>query len=452
MTEPRDCHVLGIETSCDDTGVAVVRGDGKILSNCIHSQLKQHLNHGGIIPMVAKEYHVGNIDRVARQAFQESQLTSVGRDISAIAVTTRPGLDSSLQVGLNYARQLAKKYSKPLIPIHHMQAHALMPLLENRAIRFPFMTLLVSGGHCLLAICERYNKFHLLGQSHDDAPGELLDKVARRARLKNLGDPFDRISGGAAVELLANRPNANRFRYFCDSNSVPMLRLATCNFSFSGYRGNFDKIVPVIDDLWSAGDREKLLDELGHLCGSLQRAILIQIFRKLHRAMLYYRMQWRYDNPQAFQTTSDKHLGFGIRRADGTDNEWLDVVVSGGVAANKYFVDKLKACCDSDLDSSEIKLYAPSKSLCGDNGSMIAWNGILRYLSHTEEQDCQDGDQTSHEELNDSIIFDLEKANALQTMPICPIGVDIGRQVAARDFKLAKAKNSELRLSLSRQH
>lgn len=449
-TTANGCHVFGIETSCDDTGVAILRQDGFILSNRVHSQMKQHLNHGGIIPMMAKEYHINNIDRVAKEAFLESGLASVARDIDAIAVTTRPGLDFSLKVGLNYARQLAKKYSKPLIPIHHMQAHSLMPLLENRSIKFPYLTLLISGGHCLLAICERYNKFHVMGQSLDDAPGELLDKVARRMRVKNLGDPYDRISGGAAVELLARQPNSNRFKYFNDDRAVPMLRLSSCNFSFSGYRGNFDKIVPVIDDLWAAGNRSKLLDELGHLCSSLQRAILVQIFRKLQRALLYYRMHWRYNNPGAFQTTSDQHLGFGIREANGIDDEWPDIVVSGGVAANKYFMDHLRSCCASDIESTNgISIYAPSTSLCGDNGLMIAWNGMLRYLGHVKSNldDLDKGSQGGSECLNDSVIFNLDDMDGLETMATSLMGLDITKQVSISNFKLAKPNNPELKMN-----
>lgn len=441
-------HVLGIETSCDDTGVAILRQDGQILSNCVNSQLRQHLSHGGIIPMVAKEYHVNNIDRVAKEAFEKSKLESVAKNISAIAVTNRPGLDYSLQVGVNYAKHLAKKYSKPLIPIHHMQAHALMPLLENRSIRFPFLALLISGGHSLLAICERYNKFHLIGQSQDDAPGELLDKVARRTRLRNLGPPFDRISGGAAIELLAKRETANRFKYFINERTIPMMRVKTCNMSFAGYRGNLDKIMPTIDELWLRGNREKLLDELGHLCGSLQRAILAQVFRKLYRALMYYRMHWRYNNPQAFQTTSDDHLGFGIMKFEDSE-DWLDIVVSGGVAANGYLLDKIRECCATDIESSKpVNVYAPSKSLCSDNGLMIAWNGMMRYMDHAQTNICDKdkGSLQSRKDLNETVICNSDEMGRVNSLPVCSIGLDLIKIVEKADFKLPKSYNKELKL------
>uniref|UniRef100_A0A6G1S620 N(6)-L-threonylcarbamoyladenine synthase n=1 Tax=Aceria tosichella TaxID=561515 RepID=A0A6G1S620_9ACAR len=444
-TSPHGIHVLGIETSCDDTGVAILRQDGNILSNCIHSQLQQHINHGGIIPMVAKEYHYENIDHVAKRAFTESGLKSVGQDIRAIAVTTRPGLDFSLQVGLNYARQLAKKYSKPLIPIHHMQAHALMPLLENRSIKFPFLALLISGGHCLLSICERYNKFHTLGTSWDGAPGELLDKIARRIRIKNLGEPYDRLSGGAAIEMMSRRPGADRFKYFNSCRSVPMTHRAGCNFSFSGYWGNFDKIAPVIDDLWRS-DRELLLDELGHLCGSIQRVIFVQLFRKLQRAMMYYRMHWRHNNPTAFRhSESDPthHLGFGIRDFE-SESDHLDVVISGGVAANSYMIESLRSACSSDIDPG-ISVYSPSKKLCSDNGLMIAWNGMLRLMDTMEERNIS---AVSNEDPIDySIIECPSKMDLVKTMAKCDIGHDITKLIEDADFRLPKTLNSELKLN-----
>jgi N6-L-threonylcarbamoyladenine synthase len=442
--EPHGNHVLGIETSCDDTGVAILRQDGKILSNCVHSQLQQHLNHGGIIPMVAKEYHVENIDRLAKRAFAESGLVSVGQNINAIAVTTRPGLDFSLQVGLNYARQLAKKYSKPLIPVHHMQAHALMPLLENKTIKFPYLALLISGGHCLLSICERYNKFHLLGTSQDGAPGELLDKVARRARLKSLGEPYDRVSGGAAIELLGRRPGANRFKYFSTDGSVPMSRRSGCNFSFSGYWGNFDKITPLIDDLWLR-DKEALMGELSHVCSSLQRVIFVQLFRRLQRAMIYYRMHWRYNNQAAFKVTNcdpRSHLGFAIRDFE-TESDHLDVVVSGGVAANSYIIESLKSACSSDIDP-DIRVYCPTKRLCSDNGLMIAWNGMLRVMDFIERGQEVD---VAPENIDDSIISCPSKMDLVETMANCAIGQDITTLIENADFKLPRTRNSELKLN-----
>lgn len=444
----RGFHVLGIESSCDDTGVAIVREDGKILSNCINTQLRQHVTFGGIIPMLAKEYHVNNIDNVAKQAFRESGLRSVGEDIDAIAVSTKPGLAYSLQVGLNYARTLAKKHSKPLIPIHHMQAHALMPLLEHKSkIRFPYIALLISGGHCILSIVERYNKFSMIGNTVDDAPGELLDKVARRVRLKNLGDPFDHISGGAAIELLSQSGNFNKYKYFNDDRSIPMLTWRNCDFSFSGYRGTLEKIYPMVDDLWATGDREGLMEELGDLCSSLQRGILIQLCKKLQRAFQYYRMHWRHANNNAFSTQGNQssHLGFNLNRID----QEPDLVVSGGCAANKYLIQGLKAFCRSELDQN-ISLFCPSKALCNDNGLMIAWNGMLRLMDLKERLESAGGSieqaESFCDSLDDSVIADQTKMDSVEVKADSAIGEDLTLDLSAKSIVTSQFRDPELRL------
>lgn len=438
MNKPnKTIHVLGIESSCDDTGVAIVREDGKILSNCVHSQLKRHLDNGGIIPTVAKDYHIQNIDNVAKKAFIESGLESVAKDIDAIAVTTRPGLHFSLQVGFNYAKKLAQKYSKPLIPIHHMQAHSLMPLLQTRSIKFPFLTLLLSGGHCLLAIVNRYNKFDLLGSARDEAPGDLLDKVARRFKLKNLGPPFDSISGGSAIELLAKIDGADKYKYF---NSIPMSSVADCDFSFTGYRGSIEKLTPVVDQLWIFGNHHDLIKELGHICASLQRVMLIQIIKKLQRAYFYYRMRWRYDNQDAFRSDNlTKHLGFDLLEIED-DKNTIDVVVSGGVAANSYLIEGIRIGCKECIDS-RINVYAPDKNLCSDNGLMIAWNGMLRYIDY-----LQDNNKFQPNELDNSVITNISDMSLVEVKAQFSLGSDLRKKVKSADFKLPKLKHREFKL------
>lgn len=445
--QTRGLHVLGIESSCDDTGVAIVRQDGKILSNCINSQLRQHITHGGIIPMLAKEYHVDNIDNVAKQAFKESGLESVAQDIDAIAVSTRPGLASSLQVGLNYARTLAKKYSKPLIPIHHMQAHALMPLLEHKTrIRFPLIALLISGGHGILSIAERYNRFHVLGVTEDEAPGDLLDKVARRTRLRNLGEPFDRISGGAAIELLSQSAGSDSCKYFNDDRSVPMLLRRSCDLSFSGYRGTLETIYPKIDELWATGKREELLKELSDLSSSLQRGMLIQFCKKLQRAIHYYRSHWRFANEDAFSRgNQSSHLGFDLCKAD----DGPDIVVSGGCAANRYFIEGLQRFCRHEVDENT-NVYSPSKGLCNDNGLMIAWNGMLR-LQDFEENLKADGQLLEPtggfcDSLDDSIIKDQSKMDEVEVKADCAIGSDLRSDLISKSIELGKFQDPQLRL------
>lgn len=442
--------MLGIESSCDDTGVAIVKEDGQILSNCINSQLKQHLSNGGIIPVLAKEYHLVNIDRVANEAFKKSCLSSVASDIDAIAVSTRPGLQFSLQVGLNYAKTLAKKYSKPLIPIHHMQAHALMPLLENRSIKFPFLALLISGGHCLITIAKRINKFHILGGSLDDAPGDILDKCARRFKLKNLGPPFDSISGGAAIELLSLREGADRFKYFTRRNefSIPMLTIPDCDFSFSGYRGGLDSVAPIFDELWRSGNREDLLTELGHLCSSLQRVMLVQIVRKLHRAIMYYRMFWRYENEDAFANSSEsQHLGYKLQDIDSSTDS-IDLVVSGGVAANKYIIDGLRLACRECYDEPNMKVYAPSRHLCSDNGLMVAWNGMLRYrhfLDLNNHLKQLNTNQETYCEIDESVIYQDNQMESVEAKAISPMGLDISNKLKSTRFNIKRIQHPEFK-------
>jgi len=431
--------VLGIETSCDDTGVGLVDQDGNILSNCIHSQLKQHLLNGGIIPIIAKEQHLLNIDQVAKEAFSASGLGSVAHDVHAIAVTNRPGLALSLEIGLNYAKSLAKKYSKPLIPIHHMHAHALTPLLQNRCIKFPFIALLISGGHAILSIAKRYNNFHVLGASRDDAPGDILDKFARRTRLKNLGPPFDALSGGAAVELLSKRNGSDRFKHFATQGSIPMIDVLSCDFSFSGYKTSIDKLAPIVDDLWAAGNRETLLDELSHICASLQRAILSQLVRKLYRANLFYRMHWRHKNVDAYGSEeATHHLGFELRDIkDGS----VDIVVSGGVAANNYIFDSIQAICTSIIDKN-MQVYRPSKSLCSDNGLMIAWNGMLRYRDFVERNSIDYSDTDS---IDSSIIYNSNVIDSVKEHGESPMGIDLSDQVRDARFSAHRLRHPELR-------
>lgn len=199
-------------------------------------------------------------------------------------------------------------------------------------------------------------------------------------------------------------------------------------------------IVPEIDKLWSTGDREKLLDELGHLCSSLQRAILVQLFTKLHRALYYYRMHWRYEHSEAFANERKTHLGFGIRRIDNEEFDWPDVVVSGGVAANRYVIEGLRTTC-SVIDPS-INVFAPIKALCSDNGLMIAWNGLLRYLDTLRSK----SHSISTVDLNNSVIASTQQMELVETMSDCPIGFDLRKKVRQAGFNLPKASHPELKI------
>lgn len=433
----RPMHILGIESSCDDTGVAICDEDGIVLSNCLHSQQIVTNSMGGIVPAVAKELHVANIDVIANKAFRESKLQSVRGDINAIAVTNRPGLTLSLQVGLNYARSLALKYSKPLIPIHHMQAHALMPLLQHRTIKFPFLALLMSGGHCLLAIAKRFNDFHVLGGSRDLAPGDVLDKFARRLRLRNLGPPFDSISGGAAIELMAQREGSNKYKY---DHVVPMTSVMSCEFSFGGHSDFLDTVAPEIDILWEGRNRENLLNELSHICASIQRLLLIQLVRKVQRALAYYRGVWRFHNEDAFcqSDTQVRHLGYKIRDLIDDNPGVIDLVISGGCAANKYLVNNLGRICASCFEP-DMRTFAPSKDLCSDNGLMIAWNGALRLRHHNSIPK-----EFRQSDIDNGVLYGAEQMEKVQVFHKSLMGIDLTNNLRTCHLKLRQIKDVEV--------
>ncbi|CAG2101647.1 unnamed protein product [Medioppia subpectinata] len=361
--------VLGIETSCDETGIAVVDSDRQIRSQVCRSQLKTHLSNGGIIPPVAKQMHQKCIDDCVRLCLQEADLRA--DQLSAVAVTVKPGLPLSLVIGRNYAKTLALKYSLPVIPIHHMEAHALMATIDNPSLDFPFITLLISGGHCLLAIVRNITRYDLLGESIDTAPGELMDKIARRLRLRNLGPPFDGISGGAAVELCAK--SGDPFKYFTDVNSYPLYtsHRRCCGFSFSGFHTHAFQVIERLEKK-SGTEPDRVLVEANDICASIQYAITFMFIKRLQRAFLYIKAN---------------HL---------FDEKPIKLVISGGCAANQFITTAITNYCQS----VDIQVLTPSKSLCSDNGVMIAWNGVLKLINEHNYSDVVLRDQRMIESLD----------------------------------------------------
>ncbi|CAL8096261.1 unnamed protein product [Orchesella dallaii] len=219
--------ILGIETSADDTGAAVVTTEKKILGEALNSQLQIHLNHGGIIPPIAKHLHEQHIGRILKEAMNQANVTV--HDLDAIATTVKPGLSLCLLVGMKYGKNLCIEGNKPFIPVHHMKAHALTCRMLHD-LEFPYMVLLVSGGHCLLTIARSIEDFDILGSTIDDAPGEAFDKTARRLKLNNLKEGSS-LSGGAAIEYYATKGNPEAFQF-----PTPMYKYRDCNWSFSGLK------------------------------------------------------------------------------------------------------------------------------------------------------------------------------------------------------------------------
>lgn len=340
-------HVLGIETSCDDTGIAIVDDDGQIISDVCASQTALHVSNGGIIPPVARDLHRSVIDRCVRNCLESANMSAT--ELSAIAVTVKPGLPLSLVVGCNYAKKLSSKYNLPVIPIHHMEAHALTAMIEYK-IEFPFLALLISGGHCLISYVNNLNDFLLMGQSLDTAPGDLLDKVARILKLKNLGSPYNLISGGAAVELMAK--TGDPFSYFMRATSYPMYsnRIRTCNFSFSGFLTAITRKVQQMERECNLPP-DAILPQAPDICASILYILSFILIKRIQRAYSYL---------------EEKHML--------SDYNPKRLVISGGCASNEFIANMFRNYSKHE----SIELFIPSRKLCTDNGVMIAWNGMLK--------------------------------------------------------------------------
>lgn len=316
--------VLGIETSCDETAAAVVRGTapgpGRILSNIVAAQIAEHRPYGGVVPEIAARAHVEVLDRVIERALAEAGLTLA--DLDGIAATAGPGLIGGVAVGLTTAKALALATGKPLVALNHLEAHALTPRLTN-GVAFPFLLLLVSGGHCQLLLCEGVGQFTRLGTTIDDAAGEAFDKTAK---LLGLGFP-----GGPAIEQAARGGNAKRYRF-----PRPLLDEDGFDFSFSGLKSSVRR---------AAEDADLTEATVRDIAASFQAAVVEVLVERTRKAM-------RSLSPR------------GIARA----------VVAGGVAANKALSNAL-----SDMARAEgFDLVVPPVGLCTDNGAMVAWAGLER--------------------------------------------------------------------------
>ncbi|XP_033120210.1 probable tRNA N6-adenosine threonylcarbamoyltransferase, mitochondrial [Anneissia japonica] len=335
--------VLGLETSCDETGAAVVTEDGEVLGEGLRSQKNIHVRNGGVIPPLAQALHRECIHDVVQKALDQSHLDI--KDVSAIATTTMPGLALCLMVGLEYTKQLIAKTNLPFIPVHHMQAHALTVRLINR-VDFPFLVLLVSGGHCLLAVARGVDDFLLLGQTLDNAPGEAFDKVARRLKLQH-HPHCQGLSGGQSIEKLATEGSIRLL--MGKGTSLPKSR--SCDFSFSGTMSLAHWLIGVHENHQGiTKDGGKHLDNLPDICASVQHKITHHLCTRVIRAINFCNQTGLI--PESNQT----------------------LVASGGVASNSYIRNALETTC-SALD---YQLICPPPRLCTDNGIMIAWSGMER--------------------------------------------------------------------------
>src|SRR3989344_6594383 len=264
--------ILGIETSCDETAVAVleIKNDKiKVLSNTISSQVKLHAEYGGVVPNLAAREHVKNIGRIFKFALKEAKIKDFKKEIDLIAVTRGPGLGPALLIGISFAKAIAWKYQKPLAGVNHLEGHIysnwLNPNFKPKALTFPILHLIVSGGHTELVLMEDYNKYKLIGETLDDAIGEAFDKVAR---LLGLGYP-----GGPIISKLAEHGNQNRYPL-----PSPMIHSKDFNFSYSGLK---TAVLYLIRDL----KLKKLNPQTrADIAASFQKAAIDVLIKKTMRA------------------------------------------------------------------------------------------------------------------------------------------------------------------------
>ncbi len=313
--------ILGVESSCDETGVALYDTSLGLLDHAIHSQIDMHEAYGGVVPELASRDHIRRLIPLLDQV-----LTRAGRDkrqIDAIAYTAGPGLAGALLVGASFAEALAVALNVPTVPVHHLEGHLLSPLLAEDAPGFPFVALLVSGGHTQLMRVTAVGHYELLGETLDDAAGEAFDKTAK---LLGLGYP-----GGPALAALAQRGAAGKFKM-----PRPMLKSGDFDFSFSGLK---TAVLSVVRD---------------HALTDVERANLAAEFQEAATDVL-----------AAKALAAVAHCGFER------------LVVAGGVGANQRLREKL----DAGALKNDVRVYYPALDLCTDNGAMIAFCGAQRLLA-----------------------------------------------------------------------
>ncbi len=322
---------LGIETSCDETAAAVIRendkGTADILSNIVSSQISKHKKFGGVVPELAARAHIENIDYVINSALKESKVSL--SEIDGVAATAGPGLVVCLTVGLNIGKSIATFSDKPFVGVNHLEGHALSPGLETD-IKFPYLLLLISGGHTQFLIVKNVNQYEQLGTTIDDALGEAFDKTAK---MLDLGYP-----GGPNVEKYSVLGDKNFFKL-----PEPIINKAGCNLSFAGLK------TAVLRESKKINGNEKMKY---NLAASFQNTINKILYKKTKVAIEMFK--------------------------EKTKNKDVKLVVAGGVAANKSIRKNLNSL------SEEIKFKSiyPDVKFCGDNGAMIAWAGIKRFKNN----------------------------------------------------------------------
>ena len=323
--------ILGIETSCDETGVAIFDEEKGLIANQLYSQIEIHADYGGVVPELASRDHIRKTLPLIDAALKEANLTA--KDIDGIAYTAGPGLIGALLVGATIARSLAYAWQVPALGVHHMEGHLLAPMLEDNPPPFPFVALLISGGHTQLVKVDGVGQYELLGESIDDAAGEAFDKTGK---LLGLDYP-----AGVAVSKLAEQGTPNRFIF-----PRPMTDRPGLDFSFSGLKTFAANTINANLNAEGKLDEQTRCD----IAHAFQQAVVDTIIIKCKRAL---------------QQTGYKRL-----------------VMAGGVSAHK----QLRADLAEMMKNLKGEVFYPRPQFCTDNGAMIAYTGFLR-LKHGEHTD-----------------------------------------------------------------
>ena len=319
--------ILGIETSCDETAASIITEDEQgfpiILSNVVSSQIDVHKEFGGVVPELAARSHIEKIDLIVKKSIDDSGIKI--NEIDAIASTAGPGLVVCLSVGLSFGKALATSLKKPFIAVNHLEGHALSPRLNSK-LDFPYLLLLISGGHSQYLNVQGLGKYKRLGTTIDDALGEAFDKTAKLLDIE--------FPGGPQIEILAERGNANKFNL-----PKPIFNKGGCNLSFAGLKTAVLKISKEI----------KTEKERFDLAASFQKTIEEILYKKTKVAFLEFEKQ---------NKLKEKKF-----------------VVAGGVAANKKIRSKLTNLCDEE----DYEIIFPPIKLCGDNAAMIGLVGLEKF-------------------------------------------------------------------------
>ena len=316
---------LGIETSCDETAIAIYDSEKGIIGESVFSQIKMHAEYGGVVPELASRDHCVKIVTVLKEALGDIDISSIDQ----IAYTSGPGLLGALLIGENFAQGLSAALNKPLLPINHLEGHLMSPVMEFPEIQTPYISLLVSGGHSMIVDVKERGEYEILGQSQDDAVGEAFDKVGKLLEL-----PYP---GGPHIEKLALQGNSKAYDF-----PRPMIHSDNFDLSFSGLKTSV---------LYTVRDIEDLTDQVkADIAASFQQAVIDVLTKKIKKAV----------------------------EVSGRS----DVIIAGGVAANKALRAAIK-----DLETSlGISVFYPSLKYCGDNAAMIAFLGSLRSSDKIEHK------------------------------------------------------------------